>query len=119
MLGLQSEEDIIRMCKAFHARPNAPILLTVLQEKLLLGIRFWISSQQRLQIPVEENHIIPALAYSQANIRAHMLEDEARADKEPSTKMPNKFKSPAGWKVFSEAMETYLGQLKGTGWIPL
>lgn len=54
MLGLLSEEDIIRMCKAFHARPNAPILLTVLQEKLLLGIRFWISSQQRLQIPVEE-----------------------------------------------------------------
>ncbi len=115
ILGLLSEEDITRMCKAFRTRPNAPILLMVLQEKLLLGVRFWISSQQRFQIPVEANDITPALAYTQANVRAHMLEDELRADKEPSAKMPNKFRSPAGWKIFSEAMETYLGQLKGTG----
>jgi hypothetical protein len=33
--------------------------------------------------------------------------------------MPDKFKLPSNWKVFSEAMETYLGQLKGTGRIPL
>lgn len=65
--------------------------------------------------PVEANDITPALAYTQANVRAHMLEDELRADKEPSAKRPNKFRSPAGWKIFSEAMETYLGQLKGTG----
>jgi hypothetical protein len=33
--------------------------------------------------------------------------------------MPDKFKSPSNWKVFAEAMQTSLGQLKGTGRIPL
>jgi hypothetical protein len=58
----------------------------VLQEKLLLGIHFWISNQQRLQNPVDAADIMPALAYPQANIRAHMIEDEPRADKEPTAK---------------------------------
>jgi hypothetical protein len=119
MLGLLSEDDLIRMCKAFRARPNAPIPLSVLQEKLLLGIRFWVTNRQRLQIAIDATEITPALAYTQANIRSHMIEDEARADKEPSAKMPDKFKFPSNWKIFSEAMETYLGQLKGTGRIPL
>jgi hypothetical protein len=35
MLGLLSEDDLIRMCKAFRARPNVLIPLSVLQEKLL------------------------------------------------------------------------------------
>jgi hypothetical protein len=34
MLGLLSEDDITRMFKAFCTRPNAPMQLTVLQEKL-------------------------------------------------------------------------------------
>jgi hypothetical protein len=38
MLGLLSEEDLMHMCKAFCTRPNNPIPLTVLQEKLLLGV---------------------------------------------------------------------------------
>ncbi len=33
--------------------------------------------------------------------------------------MPDKFKIPSTWKIFAEALETYLGQLKGTGRIPL
>jgi peptide methionine sulfoxide reductase MsrB len=37
-----------------------------------------------------------------------MLEDEARADKEQMAKMPDKFKSPSGWHIFAEAMETSL-----------
>jgi len=111
MLGLISEEDLIRMCKAFRMRPNVPIPLTVLQEKLLLGVRFWVSNRQRLQLAVEAEDVTPALAYTQANIRGHMIEDEARADKEPTAKMPDKFKAPSNWKVFSEAMDTYLGQL--------
>lgn len=48
-----------------------------------------------------------------------MMEDEARADKEPTAKMLDKFKSLYHWKVFAEAMQTFLGQLKGTGCIPL
>jgi hypothetical protein len=46
MLGLLSEEDTMQMCKAFCMQPIAPIPLTVLQEKLLLGIRFWIANRQ-------------------------------------------------------------------------
>ncbi len=118
MLGLLSEEDLTRMCKAFRMRPNAPIPLTVLQEKLLLGVRFWVTNRQRLQLPIEAEDVTPALAYTQANIRTRMMEDEARADKE-TAKIPEKFKIPSNWKIFSEALETYLGQLKGTGRIPL
>jgi hypothetical protein len=33
--------------------------------------------------------------------------------------MPNEFKNPSTWKFFAEVLETYLGQLKGTGCIPL
>jgi hypothetical protein len=96
MLHLLGEEDLVRMCKAFRTRPQ-PIALTVLQEKLLLGIRFWISHRQCLQLPIIADDLTPALAYMQANIRAHMIEDEARADKERTAKMPDKFKSPSNW----------------------
>jgi hypothetical protein len=34
-------------------------------------------------------------------------------------KAPEKFKNASTWKVFAEAMETYLGQLIGSGRIPL
>jgi hypothetical protein len=61
MLGLLSEDDITRMCKALRTRPLAPISLTVLQEKLLLGVRFWISYRQRLQLPIEAEELNPAL----------------------------------------------------------
>ncbi len=30
-------------------------------------------------------------------------------------KAPDKFKIPSAWKVFAEALETYLGQLLGFG----
>ncbi len=48
-----------------------------------------------------------------------MIEDEVHADKEMTAKMPDKFKNPSAWKIFAEALETYLGQLRGTGHIPL
>lgn len=59
------------------------------------------------------------MAYNQAQTMRHMLEDEARADKEQTAKMPDKFKSPSGWRIFAEALETYLTNLKGSGRIPL
>ncbi len=34
-------------------------------------------------------------------------------------KAPDKFKIPTSWKVFAEALETYLGQLLGFGATPL
>ncbi len=33
--------------------------------------------------------------------------------------MPDKFKNPSTWIFFAKALEMYLGQLKGTGHIPL
>ncbi len=72
-----------------------------------------------MQLSIEGDDLTPALAYTQANIRACMIKDEARADKELTAKMLDKFKLPSQWKVFSEAMQTYLEKLKGTGCIPL
>jgi hypothetical protein len=107
------------MCKAVRMRPNNPVALTLLQEKLLLGLRFWIAGHQRLQLPIDPAEVTPALIFTQANTRTHMIEDKIQADKEMAAKMPDKFKNPSTWKIFAEALETYLGQLKGTGRIPL
>ena len=41
------------------------------------------------------------------------------ADKETVAKMPEKFKQSSQWRVFAEMIETYLGQLKGSGRVPL
>jgi hypothetical protein len=68
MIGLLSEEDVTRMCKAFRTRPVAPILITVLHEKLLLGVRFWVSNHRRVQLSINADDLTPALAYTQANI---------------------------------------------------
>jgi len=40
-------------------------------------------------------------------------------DKEIVAKAPDKFKIGSSWKVFAEALETYLGQLVGSGRVPL
>ena len=48
---------------------------------------------------IEADDITPALAYTQANIRTLMMEDEVTADKEVTAKMPDKFKSPSNWKI--------------------
>jgi hypothetical protein len=49
----------------------------------------------------------------------HMQKYETRADKEITAKMHDKFKSPIGWQIFAEVMETYLSNLHGSGHIPL
>jgi hypothetical protein len=50
---------------------------------------------------------------------AYIVEDDVRMDKEIIAKTPDKFKHGTTWKVFAEATETYLGQLLGSGRIPL
>ena len=119
MLGLSTPDDISKMCKTFRTRSNNPLRITVIQEQLLLAVRFWVSSRQRLQKLVLANEVTAPLIFNVAQNMHHMLEDEARADKEQAAKMPNKFKSPSGWRVFAEAVETYLSHLKGSGQIPL
>lgn len=119
MLGLMTPDDITKMCKTFRTRPANPLQITVIQEQLLLAVRFWVTTRQHLQKPVLANEVTAQLIFGVAQNMRHMLEDEARADKEQSAKMPDKFKSPSGWRVFAEAMETYLSHLKGSGRIPL
>jgi hypothetical protein len=46
-----------------------------------------------------------------------LQEDETIGDR--VAKMPDKFKQPSQWRVFAEMTETYLSQLKGSGWVPL
>ncbi len=43
------------------------------------------------------------------------LEDDTRLDKEMVAKAPDKLRNANHWKVFAEAMETYLAQLTGSG----
>jgi hypothetical protein len=119
MLGLFTPDDISKMCQNFHTRTVNPIPVTVIQEQLLLATRFWVSSHQGLQKPDEAQVVAAVLAYNQAQTMGHMLEDEACADKEMTAKTPDKFKSPSGWWVFAEAMETYLSHLHGSGHITL
>ena len=47
------------------------------------------------------------------------LEEAEKAEKEIMAKMPKKLKSASGWKIFQEALETYLAQLKGQGNTPI
>jgi hypothetical protein len=59
------------------------------------------------------------MALNQAQMMHQYLEDEARTDREQVAKVPDKFKNANGWKVFAEALETYLLQLFGSGRVPL
>jgi hypothetical protein len=59
------------------------------------------------------------VALNQAKTMRQQLEDDARMDKEMIAKAPENFKTASSWKVFSEALETYLGQILGSGRIPL
>jgi alcohol dehydrogenase class IV len=54
-----------------------------------------------------------------AQLMRQQLEDDTQLDKETVVKMPDKFKIGSSWKVFSEAVETYISQLLGTGRDPL
>jgi hypothetical protein len=57
------------------------------------------------------------VAMAQAQIMNYEI--ELAAEKEMIAKAPDKFKIPTSWKVFAEALETYLGQLLGFGATPL
>jgi hypothetical protein len=89
------------------------------QEQLLQAMHFWVSNLHSLQQPVNPKLFTTMLAQNQAQIMRQYLEDEARSDREQVTKAPDKFKNVSGFKVFAEALETYLSQLYGSGCVPL
>ncbi len=77
MIGLLLEDDIIKICKTLWTRQLNPVLLTLLQEKLLLGLQFWIAGHQCLQLSIELTDVTLVLIFSQDNIHTHVIEDEA------------------------------------------
>jgi len=46
MLGLLTADDISKMCKTFRTRAVNPINVTIIQEQLLLAVRFWVTNRQ-------------------------------------------------------------------------
>jgi len=119
MLGILPADQISKICKRLSTRAIDPITLSAIQEQLLLAMRFWVTNLQRLQQQVDANDFTTALALNQAQTMRQQLEDDARTDREAVAKAPDKFKSATNWKVFAEALETYLGQLMGSGRVPL
>lgn len=119
MLGLLAADQISKMCKRLESRTVNPIVITTVQEQLLLGLRFWVSNNQRLQLPIVAEEYTMIIALNQVQKMRQHAEDDARMDKEIIAKAPDKFKTGTTWKIFAEATETYLGQLLGSGWIPL
>jgi hypothetical protein len=103
MLGLLSVDQLSKMCKWLDCQWMNPVWITTLQEQLLL------------QLPIVADDFSLAVALNQVQMMRQQLEDDARMDKEFVVKAPEKFKTASSWKVFSEALETYLGQILGSG----
>jgi hypothetical protein len=118
MMGLLSSEQISRICKRLATRAVDPIPLLAIQEQLLLALHFWVAKQQRLQQIIAIDNFTVALALNQAQEIRQILEDEAQ-DHEQTAKLPDKFKVASQWKIFAEALDTYLGQLCGSDRVPL
>ena len=119
MIGLLTATQITKLCKRIASRPINPVEITTVQEQLLLGLRYWVANKQRLQQPIVATEFTMITALNQAQIMRQEAEDDARMDKEIVAKAPDKFKSGSTWKIFAEALETYLSQLLGSGRVPL
>jgi hypothetical protein len=119
MIGLLTADQISKMCKRIESRALNPVVITTVQEQFLLSLRHWVVHKQRLQDPINPNDFTLVTALNQAQLMRQQQEDEARMDKEVIAKAPDKFKLGSSWKIFAEALETYLGQLLGSGRVPL
>jgi hypothetical protein len=119
MLGLLAADQISKMCKRLESQTVNPIIITMVQDQLLLGLRFWAVNNQRLQLPIVAEDFTMIVALNQVQKMRQHAEDDARMDKEIVANAPDKFKTGTAWKVFAEATKMYLGQLLGCGRIPL
>jgi hypothetical protein len=119
MLGLLTATQVSKLCKRIEEQAINPICISTIQEQFLLAMRSWVIQRQRLQLPIDANQFTMVVALNQAQAIRQQMEDDVRADKEPVAKAPDKFKSATSWKIFAKALETYLGQILGSGRIPL
>jgi hypothetical protein len=119
MIGLLTADQLSKMCKRIDSRAVNPLVFKTVQEQFLLSLRHRVVNKQRLQEPINPNEFTLVTALNQTQLMRQQAEDEARMDKEVVAKAPDKFKLGSSWKVFTEALETYLGQLLGSGHVPL
>jgi len=119
MLGILAAADIACICKVIRTQSVDPVMITVMQEQLLQGMRYWVTNCQRIGLSIDADAFTSATAFAQTTLMTRLLEDEARADKDQVATMPEKFKKASEYKLFEESLDTYLGLLKGTGKIPL
>jgi hypothetical protein len=119
MLGILTADQVSKICKQIETRVLNPLPITTMQEQLLLSMHFWVTNRQRLQLPINAADFTLVVALNQAQTMRQTLEDEGRLDKEAIAKASDKLKNVTTWKIFVEATETYLGQLIGSGRIPL
>jgi hypothetical protein len=117
MLGLLPNTQISKLCKTLRQRPNNPVEITALQEHLLLAMHYGVANLLCLGQPINAAVFMMQVAMAQAQIMNYEI--ELASKKEMIAKAPDKFKNPISWKVFAEALETYLGQLLGFGATPL
>jgi hypothetical protein len=93
MMGLLTMDQVAKMCKRIETCAVNPLPITTVQEQLLLALRFWVASRQRLQLPVLAQEFTLIVALNQAQIMRQQAEDDARMDKEAVAKAPDKFKA--------------------------
>jgi hypothetical protein len=114
VLGLLTTDQISKMCKRLESPTVNPIVITTVQEQLLLDLHFWVANSQQLQLPIIAEDFTMITALNQVQRMHHHAEDDARMDKEIMVKARDKFKSGTAWKVFAEATET--GEYDETEW---
>jgi hypothetical protein len=100
MVGLLSADQISRTCKRIGTRAENPILINTVQEQLLLALRFWVVSKQRLHLPLNTQEFTMYTALNQAQLMRQQLEDDARLDKKPWPRCPISSRLPATGKSF-------------------
>jgi hypothetical protein len=46
MIGLLTADQVSKMCKHIENQPVNPLVITTVQEQLLLSLRYWVASKQ-------------------------------------------------------------------------
>jgi hypothetical protein len=82
---------IEKACKTLCTRAGNPIAITMIQEQLLLAMRYWVNHEKRLYQPVDAMQFNMIIAMQQLQKMMHLQEEEAQADKGFVAKMPDKF----------------------------
>jgi hypothetical protein len=102
LLGLVTADQIKQVCKLIRESPINPIPINMMQQQMLLALRYWVVNRQRLGLPVDAEEFTAIIAFEQSQLMVRLQEDEALADKESVAKLPDKFKQPSQWRVLQK-----------------